>query len=197
MAATGAYRANISVVLAVLGWRRHSLHPPSQNGVEMRLAKCLLIAVVSLGITSCATIFGGGSSQTVSFASDPAAANFTVKSSSGLMMSQGKTPATIRLPRKNEYQIEFNAPGFQQQSMVLTKGINGWIWPNLLLGGIVGLAIDFATGSAWKLEPALVNVTLQKGSGDDNENWYSHIQVYDSNGRLIKDLLTRLDPLKR
>jgi hypothetical protein len=54
-------------------------------------------------------------------------ATFAVKSSSGIVMSQGKGPQTIRLPRRNEYQIEVAAPGYQGQSLALTKGLNGWV----------------------------------------------------------------------
>ena len=145
--------------------------------------------------SGCATLVGGGTSQPVSFASQPTSASFVVKSSSGLQMAQGKTPTTIQLPRKNEYQLEITAPGYQPQSMVLTKGINGWLWANVLLGGVVGGAIDFASGAAWKLEPALVNVTLQKGNGDDAEGMYSRIRIEDDKGHILAEHVSKLIPV--
>ena len=51
-------------------------------------------------------------------------------------MASGATPQTIKLPRKNEYQIEFKVPGYNSQSVPLTKGLNGWVWGNLLIGWI-------------------------------------------------------------
>jgi hypothetical protein len=56
--------------------------------------------------TGCATIVGGGSSQPVSVESAPSAARYVIRSSSGLEVSSGSVPASIRLPRKNEYQLE-------------------------------------------------------------------------------------------
>ena len=147
--------------------------------------------------SACATIVGGGPSQPVTFSSEPASAGFVVKSSSGLQMAQGKTPTTIRLPRKNEYQLEITAPGYQPQSMVLTKGINGWLWANLLLGGVVGGAIDFASGAAWKLEPALVNVSLQKGNGDDVQGMYSRVRIEDDKGHVLAEHVSKLVPVER
>ena len=145
----------------------------------------------------CATLVGGGTSQPVSFASEPASANFVVKSSSGLQMAQGRMPTTIQLPRKNEYQLQITAPGYQPQSMVLTKGINGWLWANILLGGVVGGAIDFASGAAWKLEPALVNVSLQKGNGDDAEGMYSRVRIEDDKGHVLAEHVSKLVPAAR
>lgn len=162
------------------------------------LAKTCSAAVLLLifGVTGCATLFGGGSSQAVNLTSEPTAAGFVVKSSSGLQMAQGKTPNTIQLPRKNEYQLEITAPGYQPQTMVLTKGVNGWVWVNLLGPALVGFAIDFVSGAGWKLEPALVNVSLQKGNGDDVDGMYSRITVKNSEGRVLNERVTRLVPAR-
>jgi hypothetical protein len=131
----------------------------------------------------CATIVGGGSHQAVTVQSTPAAANFTIQSSSGLQIAQGTTPSTVRLPRKNEYQIQISMQGYQPQSTALTKGTNGWIWGNLLVGWIVGFAVDFLTGSAYKLEPALVQVTMQRV----DEETYAIIRIYDASNSLIQE----------
>jgi hypothetical protein len=66
---------------------------------------------------------------------------------------------------------------------VLTKGINGWIWGNLLFGWILGFGVDFLTGSAYKLEPALVQVTMQ----NDEESTYAVIRIYNASDRLIEE----------
>jgi hypothetical protein len=108
----------------------------------MRAKRLVFLLPFLVPVSGCATIFGGGTSQAVSFASDPVPARFVVKSSSGLQMAQGKAPSTVELPRKNEYQIEITSPGYEPQTMVLTKGVNGWVWTNLIVGGIVGFAID-------------------------------------------------------
>jgi hypothetical protein len=144
-----------------------------------------ILAVLGLPLFAggCATIVGGGTNQAVTLQSTPAAANFTIQSSSGLQMAQGTTPSTVSLPRKNEYQIVVELAGYQPQSTVLTKGINGWIWGNLLFGWIIGFGVDFLTGSAYKLEPALVQVTMQ----NDEESTYAVIRIYNASDRLIEE----------
>jgi hypothetical protein len=167
--------------------------PPSLRSA-LRAERFVYFVPFLVPVSGCATIFGGGTSQAVSFASDPVPARFVVKSSSGLQMAQGKAPSTVELPRKNEYQIEITSPGYEPQTMVLTKGVNGWVWTNLIVGGIVGFAIDFVSGAAWKLEPALVNVSLQKGNGDDHEHMYSRIRIEDSKGKVLGERVLPLVP---
>lgn len=152
-------------------------------------ARAFGFVVLLAGTGGCATLLGGGSSQAVSIQSTPASARFTVKSSSGLQMAEGQTPQVIRLPRKNEYQIEFTAAGFQPRTIALTKGTNGWIWGNLIVGWIVGFAVDFATGSAYKLEPALVEINLvQASAGIGSVETNAVVKLWDGTGRLIREI---------
>jgi len=131
----------------------------------------------------------------VAIRSTPPSANFTITSSSGIQLAQGQTPQTITLPRKNEYQIEFTAPGFQPQKVALTRGTNGWIWGNLVVGWIVGFAVDFATGSAYKLEPALVEITLvESRSSTGALETNAVIKMLDKDGRLIRSLEVPMTP---
>jgi hypothetical protein len=144
-----------------------------------------------VGLSACATLLGGGSSQPVSVSSTPTAAAFVVKSSSGLQMASGTTPSTIRLPRKNEYQVDITMPGYAKQTLALTKGVNGWVWANLILGGLVGGAIDFATGAAWKLDPAQIQVSLVRGT-DDGTGVDCEVQILGEKGQPLSKRIIRL-----
>jgi hypothetical protein len=158
----------------------------------VRSAAPLLLLIALPG---CATLVGGGPSQPVSLNSTPAGASFTVKSSSGIQMAAGTTPQTLRLPRKNEYQIDFTVPGYKTQSVALTKGTNGWIWGNLLIGWIVGFIVDFATGSAYKLEPSQVQVSLvREVDGSGLEQVYGVVRQLDDAGRIVSEQRVRLVP---
>ena len=155
-----------------------------------------LLGLSLLGLSACATILGGGSSQGVTVQSSTHGAPFTVKSSSGIQMASGQAPQTIRLPRKNEYQIDFTAPGFQPQSIALTKGTNGWVWGNLVVGWIVGFIVDFASGSAYKLEPALVNITLvSRTAADGSTATDARVAMLDDQGKLIRELVLPMVPV--
>lgn len=121
------------------------------------------LSLTLLATSGCATILGGGSNQPLTIQSSPSQAEYTITSSSGAQMGAGSVPATLNLPRKNEYQIAISLDGYQTRTLAVTRGTNGWIWGNLVFGWLVGFAVDFLTGSAYKLEPALVNVTLGEG----------------------------------
>lgn len=152
--------------------------------MKKNLARLAIIAIAGFGLGACATILGGGTSQSVSVASQPAGSTFIIKASSGLQFASGASPQTVSLPRKHEYQIEFTAPGYQPQTMALSQGINGWFWVNLLFGGLVGMVIDGVDGAMHKLEPSIVNISLQRGTGD---TLYGVVQELDDKGHVISE----------
>lgn len=165
------------------------------NKVARQVAKFAVVTCAMAPLAGCATILGGGSSQSVSLASEPAGARFIVKSSSGLQAAAGNAPQGIRLARKNEYQVEFTAPGFQPQTVALAKGINGWIWGNLIVGWILGFGIDFILGSAYKLEPSVVTVTMAKALDDAGiVQTFGVVRQLDERGKLLREDRVQLVP---
>lgn len=158
--------------------------------------RATLTCVTLLCTGACASILGGGTAQTVNFRPTPSDASFVIKSSSGLEMSSGTGDQSVRLPRKNEYQVEVRAPGYQNKSVAITKGLNGWVWGNLAFGWVVGFAIDFIGGAAYKLEPSLMAISLDKPRGD-GEAATARIHLMDEQGRLIREITTELVPVRR
>jgi hypothetical protein len=162
-----------------------------------RPVRLSLLATLTVLLSACATLVGGGTSQGVSITSDPDGASFVVKSFSGMQMAAGKTPQTVTLPRKNEYQIEFSVPGYRTQSIPLTKGVNGWVFGNFVFGWIPGLIIDFVTGSANKLEPAMVQVALQRGvAGANADQLFGVVRQLDAKGKVISEQTVELQPVR-
>jgi hypothetical protein len=159
-------------------------------------ARLSLLGTLALGTAACATLVGGGTKQPVGISSSPTGASFAIKSSSGLQMAVGKTPQTVVLPRKNEYQIEFTVPGYRTQSMALTKGLNGWVFGNLIIGWIPGFIIDFATGSASKLEPSQIQVNLERGTAgtDDEGKVFGVVKQLDAKGHVMSEQRVELTP---
>ena len=157
----------------------------------MKRIGVLMLSALLVSTAGCATILGGGSNQPLSIQSTPSEATYTVTSSSGIEMSSGGVPATISLPRKNEYQIDISLDGYETRTVAVTKGINGWIWGNLVIGWIVGFAVDFLTGSAYKLEPALVNVTLERG-----EETVAVVQFFNDDQKLLREERLLMVPVR-
>jgi len=139
----------------------------------------------------CAAILGGGSNQALSIEGTPSAARYTIRSSSGIQMSAGNIPTSVILPRKNEYQIDVSLEGYETQTVAVTRGTNGWIWGNLVIGWIVGFIVDFATGAAYKLEPAIVNVALEEG-----EQTVAVVQFLDHNHELLRTERLTMVPVR-
>ncbi|MBY0307347.1 MAG: SHOCT domain-containing protein [Phycisphaerales bacterium] len=72
----------------------------------------------------------------------------------------GVTPTNIELRRRDDTVISFQKDGYQTQSSVVTSCVSGWFAGNILLGGIIGGAVDLASGAAYRLVPENLSVTL-------------------------------------
>ena len=119
-----------------------------------------LVAVIasSLALTACATIMHG-SSQDVGISSTPTSASVTVDNA-----AKGQTPFVAKLSRKDNHVIHIAADGYQPADLTLTRSTSGWVWGNLLFGGLIGLAVDAISGGLYKLTPNQLNATLVKQS---------------------------------
>lgn len=155
------------------------------------LARATVALGLAISLGGCATIAGGGSSQPITLQGTPSEATYTIHSSSGIQMSSGTLPTTVSLPRKNEYQIDVALDGYETQTTSLSRGTNGWVWGNLVFGWIVGFIVDFATGSAYKLQPAVVNVTLDRG-----DEVVAVLELLSDDGSVITTERLTMKPLR-
>ena len=115
-----------------------------------------LAAALVVFTTGCATIMHG-SKQDIAVSSTPSGATVSVDN-----QQMGTTPTTVNLTRKDRHVISIEAPGYRKYDLQLTRGTSGWVWGNLVFGGIPGLAIDAITGGLYKLTPTEVNATLAR-----------------------------------
>ncbi len=75
----------------------------------------------------------------------------------------------INVPRKKEFTLTASAPGYQSQvidveTRVSGKGAAGMAG-NVLLGGVIGVGVDAATGATLDHYPNPVNFILKRGKG--------------------------------
>jgi hypothetical protein len=96
----------------------------------------------------------------VSITSTPAGA-FAHIEPSGQMLT---TPGTAHLERKNSYTVTFDHEGSTSRTGYIDRETSGAVWGNMLLGGIIGLAIDFSNGAAYQLAPEQLHVDLEAAS---------------------------------
>jgi hypothetical protein len=111
-------------------------------------------------LAGCGAMFGG-SRQTVNVDSDPPASVTVLQT--GMTQS---TPTTLSLLRKDTYVLTFQKVGYDQKKVEVRRKMRGGILAmDILLTGLLGIVVDAATGSWYKLEPENITVTLTRQPG--------------------------------
>ncbi|MBY6201047.1 translation initiation factor 2 [Maritalea mobilis] len=110
-------------------------------------------------LSGCATVTRG-TEDVLEIVTEPAGAE--VQTSNGF--SCGSTPCAIRMPRRSEFVVTITRPGCRPAQVNVTHrtadagaaGIAG----NVLVGGVIGLGVDAATGASQELVPNPVEIEL-------------------------------------
>lgn len=117
--------------------------------------KKVLSLILTAGLmSSCASVINGRT-QDVGISSNPAGALVKVDG-----IDKGMTPCNLLLKRDESHTVTIEKEGYQPASATLSKSVSGWVWGNVLIGGLVGLGVDAITGGFWTLEPENVSVQL-------------------------------------
>lgn len=118
----------------------------------MRKAAVVLagLCVVLCG-SGCATIISG-KNQDVHVTSDPPGAQ--VKAETGVSIT---TPGELTLARNKRHTLVAEYADASAQQKELKSDMNGWVFGNILFGGIIGAVVDFASGASGKLTPGAVH----------------------------------------
>jgi len=128
--------------------------------------------VFLIALSGCATITRGRKEVLV-IESEPSGA--VVTTSTGL---SGKTPCTFKVSRKGGFVVTIEKEGYetvrvQVESQVAGAGAAGMAG-NVILGGLIGAAVDAGTGATLQLKPNPIQVKLVPIGGlsepkDDSE----------------------------
>lgn len=122
----------------------------------LRAVLALAVLLQFLLLAGCASIMHG-TTQQIAVSSSPTGAKVTVNG-----MDRGVTPVIADLKRKDNHVVRVTLEGYQPFEMALTRSVSGWVWGNLVFGGIPGLAIDAISGGLYKLSPEQVMAQLQR-----------------------------------
>ncbi len=114
--------------------------------------------VLTLLLTSCASIIHGGS-QDVGISSSPTGASVAVDN-----RPYGTTPVIAHLTRKDNHIVKIDLSGYQPFEATLTRKASGWVWGNIVFGGLIGLAVDAISGGLYNLTPEQITATLSKST---------------------------------
>lgn len=123
--------------------------------MKNKLSAALFLGI-SLSATSCATILTG-TKDSITFNSTPEGAKVMHKG-----MEKCTTPCTAEIPRSLSRQmVTLQKEGFNNKEVKLTKTFNAVSLVNILLGGVIGVGIDAATGSLTKYSPNAYKIELE------------------------------------
>jgi hypothetical protein len=112
-----------------------------------------IVAFASL-LTGCATLFAP-KTHPLALSSEPYGAEVYLN---GARM--GTTPVTLDLKADQNYVVEFRKDGYMPVShLVNTKVGAGWVILDIM-GGLVPIIVDAATGAWNKLDQEAINATL-------------------------------------
>lgn len=125
------------------------------KGLRKQVPTFLLAALLLLGaIYGCATIMHG-TSQDIGITSRPTGGSVTIDNK-----DVGKTPVVASLSRKDHHIVKIELEGYETFEATITRSTSGWVWGNIIFGGLIGLAVDAITGGLYKLNPEQVEGAL-------------------------------------
>jgi uncharacterized protein YceK len=115
-----------------------------------------LAILVSCVVVGCATIMHG-TTQGIGFSSTPSGASITVDN-----QTHGTTPTVVNLDRKDTHIVKIELAGYQPFEATITRSVSGWVWGNIVFGGLIGLVVDAISGGLYKLSPEQLHGALSK-----------------------------------
>lgn len=103
------------------------------------------MTVATLMLDSCAT-FISGVNQDIYVNTEPQGAAIYVNGKDQGVL----TPATIAVKRRKQTVYTFQKQGYEDGTVIQQGSLNSVVFGNILLGGVVGLAVDASTGAMWQ-----------------------------------------------
>lgn len=147
-------------------------------------AKALFLLVLS----SCASIVST-SAYEYRIESEPNGAKAEILQN-GQPVGKVTTPGSFVMDLDHDYAVRFSLDGHKETTVIVQKGVDGWVWGNILIGGLIGLAIDYGTGAMYKPDNgiALVRVSLEKTTASLGEpsQTVARLQLVDNDRRTIE-----------
>ena len=128
---------------------------PAHMGV-----RALALVGVALSLPACATVTRGSSPHCTVRSTPPGAQATTPHG-----FECQATPCTFRMPRKDAFRITVSKDGYVSQTHDITSSVSGAggtaMAGNILVGGLIGGAIDATSGAMNDLKPNPLIVTLR------------------------------------
>jgi hypothetical protein len=121
----------------------------------------LALAVVALALlgSGCATVTKG-TNQAVTIHTDPDGATCDVSRELKTVASIAATPGQVTVDKAfGAIDVSCRKTGHQSTELRVDSQVQGWTFGNILLGGLIGFAVDAASG-AMREYPQFITLTL-------------------------------------
>ena len=115
-----------------------------------------ILVTLALVAWGCATIMHG-TTQKIGVSSSPSGAKVWVDNK-----EHGVTPLFAELKRGDDHIVKIELEGYEKAELTITKSVSGWVWGNILFGGLIGLAVDAISGGLYNLSPEQLSAELKK-----------------------------------
>jgi len=122
-----------------------------------------LICLLSL-TSGCASIVKG-TTQAIPVSSNPSGADVALDGN-----KIGQTPISIEVKRKTDHLITISKPGYNTESIAITRNFGGAVLGNILAGGLIGWGVDAVSGAQYNLTPTTISMNLYK-SGEEPDSY--------------------------
>ena len=115
----------------------------------------ILVVPPLLALGACATIVEGDN-QTVTIISDPASATCTLTRGGTAVGVVNPTPGSVVLEKsKDDVSVACKKEGHYDGAAALSSSFQNMTLGNILLGGLIGAAVDSATGAMHEYPPSV------------------------------------------
>lgn len=127
-------------------WLNYDLRQPEGDSMNRYLLAVIAASLCAPALSGCASIVKG-SSQSVAISTPPVSGADCVLSS-----KEGNwtvvSPGVVHVQKsKEDIQIRCTKVGYQDAVSNIPSNFQGWTVGNILLGGVIGLGVDAATGA--------------------------------------------------
>lgn len=124
-----------------------------------------VLLVAAFGLPACATVTTG-TSQSLSVVSDPPGAACQLERGGQVVGVASPTPATVQVGKSmRAISVECAQPGYEKAAARIPAGFQPLFLGNVLLGGVVGMVVDMASGAA-ATYPASTTVAMRATGAD-------------------------------
>lgn len=122
----------------------------------------ILVWAVSMLLLGCSTVVEGRD-QPLTLITDPPGAKCLIKKKGQIVGVVESTPGTVTV-RKSNTDLEYmcSKKGYYNAAGVIDSSFAGWTLGNILVGGLIGLGIDAASGAINKYEDQATIVMIKK-----------------------------------